>query len=156
MESSALEEALMCLDKFCRSVRNQVLDLGTYLWEEDDAPIARDTRVALESRCAAFTAEIGRRRGLAARYRAELVELRRRQLSHEKKASFLLKRIEILHRVGDQTNAWSHALELEQLRLAIHHDRARLRSQERTYRDHMTRTERLKERLADLRDLVAL
>jgi|SRR6266849_9532835 len=156
MESSALEEALMCLDKFCRSVRNQVLDLGTYLWQEDDAPIAKDTRVTLESRCAELTAEIGRRRGLAARYRAELVELRRRQLSHEKKASFLLKRIEILHRVGDQTNAWSHALELEQLRLVIHYDRNRLRSQEQTYREQMASTERLKERLADLQDLVAL
>ena len=100
--------------------------------------------------------EIGRRRGLAARYRAELVELRRRQLSHEKKASFLLKRIEILHRVGDQANAWSHALELEQLRLVIHHDRNRLRSQEQTYREQMASTERLKERLADLQDLVAL
>ena len=146
----------MCLEQFCRNVRNQVLDLGTYLWEEDKAPVRKDARVKLETRCAELAAEIGRRRGLAARYRAELVELRRRLVSHEKKASFLLKRIEILHRVGDQANAWSHALELEQLRLVIHHDRARLRSQEQICREHLARTERLKERLADLQDLVAL
>jgi hypothetical protein len=146
----------MCLEKFCQSVRNQVLDLGTYLWEEDDPSLAQNDRIKFESQCAELAALIARQRGLTARHRAELVELHRRLSSHEKQASFLLKRIEILHRVGDQANAWSHALQLEQLRLVVHHDRARLRSQERSYREHLTRTERLQEKLADLKDLSAL
>jgi hypothetical protein len=146
----------MCLEKFCRTVRNQVLDFSTYLWEEDDAPVAKDARVKLESQCAELAAEIGRRRGLATRYRAELVELRRRLVNHEKKASFLLKRIEIFHRVGDQTNAWSQALQLEELRLVIHHERSRLKSQEQICRDHQARTEHLREKLADLKEFAAL
>jgi len=146
----------MCLEKFCRTVRNQVLDFGTYLWEEEDATLAKDDRAKLESRCAMLAAAIDRRRSLAARYRAELVELHRRLVHHEKEASFLVKRIEILHRVGDQPNAWSHALQLEQLRLVLNHDRARLRSQERSYREHLIRTERLQEKLGDLKDVIAL
>jgi hypothetical protein len=154
LEPSALEKARMCLDKFCRTVRNQVLDLGTYLWDEDSPSVAKEKRATLEWRCANLAAEINRRRSLAARYRAELVELRRRLLGHEKNASFLQKRIEILHRVGDQPNAWSHALRLEELRLVIHHERSQLKSQERVYREHLERTDQLKERLADLQDRI--
>src|ERR671924_37531 len=103
----------MCLSKFCRTVRDQVRDLGTYLWEEDNRFWIKEEREALECRCSELTVEISRRRGLAARYRAELVELQRRLLRHEKNAFSLKKRIEILHRVGDQANAWIQALELE-------------------------------------------
>ena len=144
----------MCLDKFCRTVRSQVLDLGTYLWDEDGPSAAKAKRETLEWRCANLAAEISRRRSLAARYRAELVELRRRLLGHEKSACFLQKRVEILHRVGDQPNAWSHALRLEELRLVIHHERSQLRSQERIYREHLEQTDRLKDRLADLQDRI--
>jgi hypothetical protein len=68
----------------------------------------------------------------------------------------LLKRIEILHRVGDQPSAWGLALQLEELRQVIKYDRSRLRTQERILQDHAARTEQLMERLADLQDLIAL
>ena len=143
----------MCLEKLCRTVRDQVLDLGTYLWEEED--VAKHAR-ELESRYAALAIEVGRRQGLTARYQAELVELRRRLVGHEKQASFLLKRIEILHRVGDQPNAWGLALQLEQLRQLIHCDRSRLKSQERILQEHMARTQQLTERLSDFQELLTL
>ena len=146
----------MCLEKLCRTVRNQVLDLGTYLRDEENPPVAKSARVRLESRCWELAAEINRRRSLAARFRVELVELRRRLVNHEKKASFLLKRIEILHRVGDQPNAWSLALQLEQLRQLIHCDRGRLKSQERILQEHMARTQQLTERLSDFQELLTL
>jgi two-component SAPR family response regulator len=153
LESSAEEKTQMCLDKICRTVRNQVLDLGTYLWEEDNPAVAKE-REALESQCTKLAADISSRRNLAGRYQAELVELRRRLLSHEKNASSMQKRIEILHRVGDPANAWSHALRLEELRLVIHHQRSRLKTQQRIYQEYQTRTDRLEERLADLQDLI--
>jgi len=146
----------MCLEKFCRTVRDQVLDLGTYLWEEDDAPVAKNAWAELQIRYADLAAEVGRRQSLTARYQADLVELRCRLMDHEKKASFLVKRIEILHRVGDQTNAWGQALQLEQLRLVIHQERSRLKGQERIWREHQARIGRLKEKLADLSDLAGL
>jgi hypothetical protein len=146
----------MCLDKLCRTVRDQVLDLGTYLCDEHHPPVAKKTRINLETQGLKLNAEINRRRSLAARLRAELVELRRRLVNREKKASFLLKRIEILHRVGDQPNAWILALQLEQLHQVIHYDHSRLKSQERILQEHTARTERLKEKLADLHDLLAL
>jgi two-component SAPR family response regulator len=140
----------MCLEKFCRTVRAQVLDFGTYLWEEEDSSVAKATRVKLETRYADLAAEVGRRQSLTARYQAELVELRRRLVDHEKRASFLLKRIEIFHRVGDQAKAWSHALQLEQVRVVIRHERSRLKDQESVFREHRARTDRLREKLADL------
>jgi hypothetical protein len=146
----------MCLEKLCRTIRNEVLELGTYLRDEEHLPVAKSARVNLESQCQAMAVEISRRRSLAARLRAELVELRRRLVNHEKKASFLLKRIEILHRVGDQPNAWTLALQLEQLRQVIYYDRSRLNEQERILQGHAAGTERLKERLADLQDLPIL
>jgi hypothetical protein len=146
----------MCLEKLCRTVRNQVLDLGAYLCDEDHPPVAKNARVDLESRCGDLAAEINRRRSLAARFRVELVELRRRLVNHEKKALFLLKRIEILYRVGDQPNAWSLALQLEQLRQLIHCDRSRLKNQERILQEHMARTQRLTERLSDFQELLTL
>jgi hypothetical protein len=146
----------MCLEKFCRTVRAQVLDFGTYLWEEDDSLVAKDTRVKLETRYADLAAEVRRWKSLTARHQAELVELRRRLIDHEKKAAFLLKRIEIFHRVADQANAWSHALRLEQLRVVIRHERSRVKSQEQVFRGHQARTERLREKLAELNDLAAL
>jgi len=144
----------MCLEKLCRTIRNEVLELGTYLRDEEHPPVAKSARVNLESRCQAMVAEITRRRNLAVRLRAELVELRRRLVNHEKKASFLLKRIEILHRVGDQPNAWALALRLEQLRQVIHYDRSRLKGQARILQEHMARTERLTEELADMQALL--
>jgi len=146
----------MCLEKFCRTVRAQVVDLGTYLWEEDNIPLGKGFRVELQSRYADLAAEVDHRQGLAARYQAELVELRRRLVDHEKKASFLLKRIEILHRVGDQANAWSQALQLEQLRLVIRHERSRFKSQEQIFREHQAKTDRMREKLADLKDIATL
>ncbi len=146
----------MCLNEICRSVRSHVLDFRTFLWDDDGPYLGKDARAKLHLECRRLVAEIGRRSGMAARFQTDLIEFRHRLAKHKKMYAQLLKRIEIVHHVGDRANAWRHALQLEQLRQAIHYDRNRLQCQEKVYRDHVAGLERLKERLADLQDLLTV
>jgi hypothetical protein len=144
----------MGLDELCRTVRNQVLDLGTYLWEEP--PVTKETRTWLKTRREKLKQVLDRRRSLAGRLRADLVELRRRLAHQEKSAVFLMKRIEIFHGVGDKSGAWSYALQLERLRETMSHNRARLHQLENIYKDHLAVLERLQIRVADLQEHIHL
>ena len=144
----------MGLDELCRTVRNQVLDLGTYLWEEPR--VSKDTRACLKARREKLQQVLDRRRSLAGRLRADLVELRRRLAHQEKSAAFLMKRIEIFHGVGDKSGAWSCALQLERLRETMSHNRAHLQHLESIYKDHLAVLERLQECLADLQEHIHL
>jgi hypothetical protein len=144
----------MGLDELCRTVRNQVLDLGTYLWEEP--PVTKETRTWLKTRREKLKQVLDRRRSLAGRLRADLVELRRRLAHQEKSAVFLMKRIEIFHGVGDKSGAWSYALQLERLRETMSHNRARLHQLENIHKDHLAVLERLQIRVADLQEHIHL
>lgn len=147
---------MMCLEKICRVVQIQVHDLGTYIWDEDRPSLGKELRARLEVKSERLAADLRRRNNLVGRLHAGLVELQQRLARHETEAADLLKRAKIYHRLGDRANAWSCSLRLEQLRQVILHERSRVKVQEGTYRYQLAFLKRLRLRLADLREQVAV
>jgi hypothetical protein len=85
-----------------------------------------------------------------ARGRLSLDEVRRRVVDKERRESWLASRVEVYLHVGDQPNAWRHALELDQLRNSLQKERERLQRRWQTYREQKAYLEKLREELADL------
>jgi hypothetical protein len=154
MDFTGQEDDKMCLEKISRAIEIQFRDLGTYLWEE--YPAKENTQRELALRCLRLDAEIRRRLNLASRFHTGLVELERRLARHENSLADLLKRVKIYHRLGDRANAWSHSLELENVRQVVNHERTQLKIQEEQYRNQVIHVKRLKRRLAEMQEQMAV
>jgi chromosome segregation ATPase len=79
--------------------------------------------------------------------RAEVDELRSRLAEKERQLHQLQARVEVYLHVADRTNAWRHALELDQLRKTLDQQRARLRRRQQVYDAQRARVRHLQEQL---------
>jgi hypothetical protein len=79
-------------------------------------------------------------------------ELRRRLADKGQQADWLFERVEVYLHVGDQNNAWRHALDLDQLRTTLESERQQLQRHRHFYQDKLAKVRRLRGRLADLQE----
>src|SRR5205823_4338634 len=113
----------MCLNQFLQGFRSQFQDL---LWKDVPEPRTATERDHLEGRLERCSA------ALVSQHRT-LAELRQRLAEKERRAAWLGERVEVYLHVGDRTNAWRHALDLDSLRHRIEHARDELQRRERIY-----------------------
>jgi hypothetical protein len=130
----------MSLNQFLLDVGSQLQEL---IWRDAPQKTLLEAIDRLERRVRDGSAVL-------ARGRLSLDELRRRVVDRERRESWLASRVEVYLHVGDQPNAWRHALELDQLRNSLQRERERLQRRWQTYREQKAYLEKLREELADL------
>jgi hypothetical protein len=120
------------------------LQLQEFIWSDVPEKTDREQIDRLEYRISQGTAAL-------ARGRAVIEDLRDQVAQKERRESWLASRVEVYLHVGDQTNAWRHALELDRLRSLLKQERERLKRRSQTYREQQAYLEKIQEELADLR-----
>jgi hypothetical protein len=130
----------MGLTHFFEGVGTQLQDL---MWRDVPNRAATAERDRLEELLADATEALQRQRTL-------LREHSRRTLNHEKRAAWLADRVEIYLRVGDQANAYSHALELDRLRPTLEHERSQFHKLQQACESRRAEAEWLEDRLAEV------
>jgi hypothetical protein len=139
----------MSLEQFLQSLENQFHDLTHGIWGDDPLP-------ALQAKADRLDREVKRRYGRLVRQRAVVEGLRHRLGENERRAARLAEQVEVYLHVADRDNSWKHALELDQTRRLIELDKLQLQQQEQTYQDQLADVERLKRRLAGMREKIYL
>lgn len=137
----------MTLDQFFQVVGLQDL---TQCFCRDDS-LGR-----LKEKTDRLTRDLRQRYPLLVRHRGVIEGLRHRLTENQRREAMLAARVETYLHVGDQVNAWRHALELDQTRKALEQDKVQLQNHEQAYQDHLTDVEQLKRRLAALREKVVV
>jgi hypothetical protein len=135
----------MTLDQFVMTVEERLVGLGKRLWRENSSTQIREQAEELSE---ALQDRIAARE----RCREELAEARKRLSTDEAQAALLVSRIETYVHVGDQPNAWQHALQLDHVRESLRQDRARREDLERQHRALSAHVERLERSLANLQE----
>jgi hypothetical protein len=131
----------MSLNQFLLDVGFQLQD---FIWEDVSQKALTEEIHNLEDR-------IRQGSTVLAKGRTFLQELHARVAEKEQKERWLASRVEVYLHVGDQPNAWRHALELDQLRNLLGQERERLHRRRRTYREQQAYLTRLQQELADYR-----
>ena len=85
-----------------------------------------------------------------ARQEAIKKELGKRLEEHERRRAWLATRIQIYLHVGDHTNAWRYALELDRLTKRIEQERSELQRAHRLYQVERAHLCHLTEQLAEI------
>jgi hypothetical protein len=76
----------------------------------------------------------------------------RRIREYERQQAWLAARVEMYLHVGDQANAWDHALELDCLRRQLESERKELEQLRHSYRGQHVFCERMQHQLAELEE----
>jgi hypothetical protein len=129
----------MCLDRLFHDLGSQLQEV---LWDEETC-LSHVEIDRLHDVVAEDSAALDRQRAL-------LDELGERVAAKEQRAAWLFERVEIYLHVGDEVNAWRHALDLDQLRQSLEADRRKLDGQRQFHQMQLTRFRRLQQHLDDL------
>ena len=140
----------MALEDVRQLARGILLDLAECVWSEKDVE-------SLSERADALKAQVRRGYDDLMRRRRGIEHLQHRVEVAERKVTALPWQVETYLQTGNRNRAWRAALELDDVRCNLAHDRARLRQLEADYRRHVVSLERDRRQLGDLqRQLIRL
>ncbi len=132
----------MGFDEFIRSVETELQEL---LWQDSAERTLSTELEELDGQIEECTADSNRNK--------KFIDQLKKKVAHcELQVAWLKERVEVFLHLNDRSNAWRHALQLDQLRQTIAKDRDELHRHQRVYSDQLVQIRRLQRCRSLLRD----